>query len=731
MILSRRPLTNSAIAVPRWIRRAGWAAAIAYVGYLILGNLLLNLPVGRQLANLQPQKFVVGWSRAWTLYPGYAHVDDLRIAGHIRRTVWSAQADAASGRLALLPLLKRELRILNASASGVTGGASLIDVQRLPPEPRPGGWTVRFDRVVVDDVRHAYFEDLVLVGAGRAEAGFVKVLRSGPMEVLPSQATFSDAVLWRDGVALARDAVVKARFAVDRHLRAEAPGILKAAKTDLDLAIDATPAGLAIETPAGGKPVLRIMEGPGNLTARLHWLRGSLEPGGTVRLTLPVQDDLEGRVATTLANLALDVAPEELHLTGLLAPSGDASVRADADLHVRGREIPIADIGSLVVRTSGHLAGQWRFASLGWLAALVPGSRLMSFDGAGTVIADLRLQDGRIAPGSLLEVPHVAATAHALGNRFEGDARAEIRFRATEAEKLRPHLDLVMERFQVAPADTPGRPYVNGRKLTVQADAEGELDELRDRFHARLQFTDAEVPDLRAYNRYLPRTRVQFEGGAGRLSGDLYFDAAGDVGRGTFTVTGRGVRLGVAGLTLNGDLEMDMKLRRADLEQHTFTVDGSRISLKSVRVSDGEGLIASDWWVDADLDDARLDWDKPMSLDSRLQARMKDVSVLLGLYARRKELPTWVGNVVDAGEASAQGRVQWTGDTLLLAPFEARNDRFDVEARLRLHRKQLDGDLFARWGVLSLGVGLEGGQNQYHLVGARKWFDGRPIPVLR
>ena len=68
-------------------------------------------------------------------------------------------------------------------------------------------------------------------------------------------------------------------------------------------------------------------------------------------------------------------------------------------------------------------------------------------------IADLELLDGHLAPGSLIEVPHVAATAHALGNRFEGDARAEIRFQATEAGKLRPHLDLAMERFQVAPAD--------------------------------------------------------------------------------------------------------------------------------------------------------------------------------------------------------------------------------------------------------------------------------------
>jgi hypothetical protein len=355
----------------------------------------------------------------------------------------------------------------------------------------------------------------------------------------------------------------------------------------------------------------------------------------------------------------------------------------------------------------------------------------LSFDGAGSVVADLTLKDGQVAPGSVLRVPHVAAIAHALGNRFDGDARAEIRFQASEAGRLRPHLDLAMERFEIAPEDAPGRPYVNGRDLEVQADAEGELDELSDRFHARLRFTDAEVPDLRAYNRYLPRTRVQFEGGSGRLSGDIYFDAAGDVGRGTFMVAGRGVRLGIAGLTLQGDLAVDAKLRRADLEQHAFAVDGSRISLKGVRVSDADGLIASDWWADADLGRARLDWDKPMALDSQLQARLKDVSVLLGLYARRKDFPGWVGKVVDAGEATAKGRLQWQGDTLLLAPFEVSNERFDVEARVRLQQKQLGGDLFARWGLLSLGLELEGGEKQFHLVGARKWFDGRPDPTLQ
>ena len=80
-----------------------------------------------------------------------------------------------------------------------------------------------------------------------------------------------------------------------------------------------------------------------------------------------------------------------------------------------------------------------------------------------------------------------------------------------------------------------------------------------------------------------------------------------------------------------------------------------------------------------------------------------------------------------AGEATAQGRIRWQGDTLLLQPFAASNERFDVQARMRMQREQLAGDLFARWGVLSLGVALAEGRRDLHLVGARTWFDGQPV----
>jgi hypothetical protein len=706
--------------------RIALGAAAVYALYLAMGNVLLNTALGHDLANRRPERFVASWGTAWTLYPGQVRVHDLRIAGHTRRVVWSAQVETAQARIALLPLLRKELRVPRITAAGVTAGASLIDVVREAPPPRPGGWTIRFDRIVADDVRHAYFNDLVLVGDGQAEAGFVKVLRGGPTEVLPSKLSFTRGVVWRNGERLAWDAAITANLAIARHRREEAPGIRKLERTDFDIRVDAVTGGLAVEQRSDQQPVVIGTGGPGSLHAQIGWNRGSVRSGSTLQLSVPIDDDLSGHRASTAAILRLDVARDDMRLVAKLSPTRDSHLQADADLRILGTNVPLQDLATLAQRTSGHIASRWQFESLAWLNAFVPGSRVVSFDGAGSVVADLKFENGQLAAGSHFEVPHVAATANVLGNRFEGDARARVDFEARDAAKLEAHLVAVMAEFRVAPEDAPGQPYVHGKDLRVDAVTHGRAHEMADRIQTRLWFSDARVPDLQAYNRYMPLNTLRFTGGEGRLSGDLHFDRQGGVGRGEIRVVGRKVRLMVADLSLEGDVGIDTKLRRADLQERTFDVDGSRVSLTGVRATGGGESLGSDWWGDISLDKARLDWDKPLSLDGNVRVRMKDLGLLLALYSQKKDLPAWVGRLVDAGEADARGRVQWKQDTLLLDPFAANNERFDVMARLRLHRKQATGDLYASWGALSIGVELLGGTKDVHLVGARKWFEGRP-----
>jgi len=698
----------------------------AYGAYLLAANLFLNSSLGEQLANRKPEKFRAGWSLAWSLYPGHVHVQDLRLAGHVRRTVWSVQADEASGRVALLPLLKKEIRVPKVVADGVAGGATRIDIERPRPEPRPGGWTLRFDDIVADSVDHAYFNQLVLQGEGQAEAAFSKVMRGGPMEVLPSTAHFESARLLGWGEALLDSLTVDGRFSIDRHLSSEAPGIRKLEKMDIEVSLDGSASGLSIVAGPGQRPAMRVVEDAGRVAGRVTWQRGALGAGSTLHLLVPVRYDVVGGQDRDVIEATLDVDEDAIRLAGHLAARPDSAFHADVRLAVAGREVPVPDWERVIERSDGELKAQWHFDSLDWLAAILPGSKIVSFDGAGSVLADLKIEQGRLAAGSELKVPEVSAMVVALGNRFRGSADARVRFEPDQPGRLSPRLDAVMESFQVEAADGESGPYVEGRDLRVEARAEGELAELRDRFQARVRFADARVPDLRVYNRYLPPSRVTIAGGSGTLSGDLFFDGGEEVGSGVLRVSGRQARFEVATLQLEGDIDLTTKLKRGDLRRKDFSINDSTLSLRKVRVTEAEAELVSDWWLETQLPEASLEWGRPMKVDGHASLRMRDLSVLLALFAQKKELPHWVQKLLDEGEADAEGRLRWDGERLALDAIKARNDRFDLDARLQMQHKHLQGDLFARWGLLSVGVGLDGDRKDIHLVNARKWFDAQP-----
>lgn len=708
------------------VRRVAVAIAGTYLLYLAAANVFLNSSLGEHLANRKPEKFRAGWSAAWSLYPGHVHVRDLRLAGHVRHTVWSIQADDAAGRVALLPLLSKEVRIPRVAARGVTGGASRIDVERPRPEPRPGGWTLRFDEVLADAVEYAYFNQMVLVGDGHARTAFSKVMRGGPMEVLPSTAHFDGSRLIGWGEELLRDLTVDGQFAIARHLSTEAPGIRKLEVMDIEVSLDGAASGLQVAAGDGKRPDVSVVEDDGRVSGRIAWRRGELGAGSALRLAVPVRYDVAGERDRDVIDVGLDVDPDSIRLAARLEARADSAFHADLKLDISGRDIPVPDWERVIERSDGSLKAQWHFDSLAWLTTVVPASKIVSFDGAGTVLADLKVEKGRVAAGSELAVPVVSASVVALGNRFRGAADARLRFAADEPGRLSPHLHAVMKSFDIEAADGLSEPYVEGQDLRLEARAEGTLAELRERFTASIRFTDARVPDLRVYNHYLPSSHISITGGRGLLSGDLAFDGRDEVAAGVLRVKGREARIDMASLQLEGDLDLTTRLRHGDLHRRDFLIDDSVLALQNVRVADAGEDVVSGWWLEAVLPEARVDWGKPMKVDGRTRLRMKDLSVLLALFAQRKELPHWVQKLLDEGEADAEGRVRWDGDRLVLDAVQARNDRFDIEARLQLQQKQLSGDLFARWGILSLGVDLDGEKREFHLVNARKWFDAQP-----
>jgi hypothetical protein len=710
----------------RWLRWGLIALVALYALYLIAGNVFLNTSLGENALNRKPDRFQMHWSSGRTWWPGRVSLQGVSLQGQARRITWEAQAERVEGRIALWPLLSRRLHVPEVHAGDVRGGVRRVAKELTPPPPRDGGWELQFDRIASESIQRGYFDGLELVGQGRGEVGFYKQLRGGPMALMPSTVGFADARLVRDGDEVLRDATLDMGFAIDRHRREEAVGLDKLKKTRLDVKLAARTAGLNIAVSPRGEVATALVPGEGRADIDLGFERGLLKRGGRAQWTMVVAgNDIAGAKRNDI--LGIDVAvDEDIVLKATVPPQADGRLAVEADLRLRGRQVPLRDFAGLLPRASGHVVGAWHFDSLRWLSDLFPQAPWLKLDGAGSINADVQVVDGRLAAGSRITVPGVDATADVMGNRIRGRARADIRLDAGQQGELVPRLQAVMETFDVAAVKAPAKPYVRGRNLRLSVNADGPLARARDTLKARVVFEGAAVPDLRVYNPFLPRRHMRFDQGAGTLSGDLSLDAAGDVGHGTLRIAGRGTRMHLADLALRGDIDLDLKLRRADLRQRWFVADGSTVHVRNVGFTAPGGESRRGWWARVKLDRARLDVDRPISAGGGADVTMKDVGFLLALFSRQKEYPAWVYKLIDAGQARVQGRVQWRDDVLVLDRMQARNDRYDMLARLRLQGGQRQGDLYARWRALSVGIEVQGTHRKLHLVRAREWYDGRP-----
>lgn len=710
-------------------RRLAWAAVALlalYALYLVAGNAFLHSRAARDLVNRKPEKFRMEWAGGHTLWPGHVSLRGVRMEGHVRRVGWAVEAEHARGRIALWPLLRREVRLPRVDADGLSGSLARAAGDIPPPEYRPGGWTLRIDRIVAGGIRGGELFGWKLAGNGRAEVGFRKRFHGGEVELFPSAAHFDGLAATRDGQDWLRDARLDATFALAPHRSADYPGLARLQLLAASLDLDGSVASLRTRLETDGRYQVGLLPGEGRVTARLALAGNALQPGGRVRVQAPLQVvDARGDELGNTFELSLDV-DEDMRLRASAPEVPGHGLAVDADLRVPGRELPLQDWRARLAQAVGHARGRWHVPSIGALVALFAQADWLGLEGSGTVEGDLRLEGGRLREGSRLAARDVVARADVLGSRFSGRAHAEARIEAGVDGTPRSRVSLVLDRFAAAPGGAPSRPYVEGGGLRVDLEADARLAHMRDSSRARIRFNGARVPDLARFDPYLPNDRLRFGGGSGTLDGDLHVDGLGDVVEGTLRIRGRQVDLSVAGVDLRGDVEIDGRLRRGNLRRGNFDLGGTRVELRNVSFSEPGGATRSGWWAMLELERGQVEWKHPASLGGRLQARMKDVGFLLAMFADRARYPAWISRVVDAGEARVEGLWQWRDDALVLDRVRAANDRFDVAARMRLHARAHDGDLYVGWRKLGVGVELRGGRHRFHLRNAREWFDSHP-----
>lgn len=714
----------------RWCLRLLASLAVLY---LVAGNVLLNTALGPRLVNQRPAGFRMHWSWGVTLWPGWIYLRQPAMQGHARWQAWAVQGESAYGRIALWPLLRRRLVFAGVHASDVRVQVARAASERVPPPWRADAWTVDFRAVRTGSLRQVRWHGLTFEGAASAEFGFSHQLRGGPTRIHPSRVQVSHGTLaYRDQTLLKTLRLdLQGEVASFRH--DQPPGVRKLELTQARLRLDATTPALAPTAQGGPRSWLggEARQASGTLHADFALDRGTVGDGAIVRWQVPLAiRDPQGQLHEVPAQLDLRAVPGALQLTAKAESTPDDATRhAEAELRYASRHVLDVAPAELLRRIDGRIRTHWHFASLGWLGPWLARDWL-HLQGEGELDSDLRIAHGVLQPGSEVDLPAVQLQASVFDNRFAGRAHAHLSVDDRAEDPLA--LTVTADRYTLAAASHPDAVYLHGDDLSIALRSTAQLLQVAGQAHGRLQFHDAQIPDLRAYNRYLPGSSVQVLGGSGHSSADLRIGQGGKVLAGTLQLQGHGIALALGVSRLHTDLDLRATLDHAEATApRHYTLSSFDVGLSHVRLDDADD---GDWWAKARLSHGELDWREPFQLRGDVQLAMKNASVLLSLFAKRHAFPAWIAHIVDDGRMEAAGQLavgkRKDGRArFVLDDVQAHNQRIDLKARLRILDGKPDGALYTRWGILGLGVALKDGRRDFHLVGASKWYDAQP-PLL-
>lgn len=381
---------------------------------------------------------------------------------------------------------------------------------------------------------------------------------------------------------------------------------------------------------------------------------------------------------------------------------------------------------------SGTATLRSRISSLGFLEAFLQKTPWLSLQGQGSLSADIRLDHGRLTPGSRIAVNASPVQAKIFDSLATGRGTVNASVAPGKNGNSRTSLDIRFDRFGLEDLRRKGRPdYLRGRGLRISAVAPGPLDltgAVPD-FDATLDIPDAEVPDLAVYDALLPREAgFAITGGRGRAKMHLEVATATRKARGNVTLTSDEARVQLQNLLLQGNLKLQAPLASPDLDSRRFDLQGAHLDLDGVSYRDVNAEAPAEptpWWARARIQSGSLVWGAPLSLRGQGEVDMKNAGPLLTLFSQRNRLLRWFDDVLNVENVTARGTLRMGDGVLEIESLQATGGSLEVRSRMIFSKDRRLGDLYVRYGRLATGVELRDGKRTLRLRRPLEWFESR------
>lgn len=235
-----------------------------------------------------------------------------------------------------------------------------------------------------------------------------------------------------------------------------------------------------------------------------------------------------------------------------------------------------------------------------------------------------------------------------------------------------------------------------------------------------------EMPSARFLNFYLRSSpEPRFAAGRGTIHGSLGLR----LGKGELdlTLAARRLQARYAKATLTADATMRLRLSPWTPARSVGHVDGSSVDLRSVS-SGAAG--APDWWGKFALGPGTLESRTGgLELASRVGVVARDARPLYTIFG--VGLPKWAQGLARMENLKATAAIRLGPALVEARKLEASGEKLSIEGDYRKRGNDAEGAFLVSSGKLAAGVEIRAGKPSVKLVGAKKWFAGRPSPASR
>ncbi|MBR9905663.1 MAG: hypothetical protein GYB15_18585, partial [Gammaproteobacteria bacterium] len=550
-----------------------------------------------------------------------------------------------------------------------------------------------------------------------------------PQEMIEATLNFSQATLHHQERLLLDDADISvvATSPIDaQRAREDASATLSWQAARLpDISVLQTYLGSMLPAPAP----LQLLSGQaashGQLNIASEQLSGEVSLSGEALTTRWQHGDESG---TLTSDMQLLLPIEQAAIDGsALNISGTRLSWQVADIEQPGERLQ-----SVLVLTDGRLqrrdnvpSGQFALEGsvqrLSFLNAFLPDAHGLTIAGEGQLSAQGAFRDNRLLAPTRLRVNADQLEVSFLD--YTATGRGELTAQLDSPEQAQ--LSLGIPRFALRRQDDDS-PHLEGRHFALTTQTERFSDVLEspqpEHFTTRIALPITEVPDFTRYNRYLPEgAGITLLDGQASLESEWLLEGLN--AQGEVTLRAFGAELALLDQRLSGDLQLYLQLTEGDLETRRFTADDSFLRLENVNRQSENGSSDAGWWVQLSMDEATLAWEDPIRLASQLRLEMRDTGLLARLFLARARDSDWLGRLLNVHDIEGTAQLAISGEQISLSDLTLTGGPLLLLSDVTLAERSANGALYARLGVLGLGVELNDSEPTLRVIQPRRWFD--------